>query len=78
MLLEFQERIVMVEEWWSFAQKGARGRDGMEIKSMIDLAMVKRDMLRYVQDVRAVRGDWTRPLRPPCCTVQIQVGRSMD
>ena len=28
----------------------------MEIKSMIDLVLVKRDMLRYVQDVRAMRG----------------------
>ena len=27
----------------------------MEIKSMIDLVLVKRDMLRNVQDVRAVR-----------------------
>ena len=34
----------------------ARGRDGVEIKSMIDLMLVKKDMLRYVQDVRAVRG----------------------
>ena len=34
----------------------AEGRDGVEIKSMIDLVLVKRDMLRYVQDVRAVRG----------------------
>ena len=35
----------------------ARGRDGVEIKSMIDLVLVKRDMLRYVQEyVRAVRG----------------------
>ena len=33
-----------------------RGRDGVEIKSMIDLALVKRDMLRYVQQVRTVRG----------------------
>ena len=33
----------------------ARGRVGMEIKSMIDLVLVKRDMLRYVQDVRVVR-----------------------
>ena len=75
MLLEFQERMIMAEEWWSFAKKGdsvgntyfkhrsfhkytrvARGRDGVEIKSMIDLVLVKRDMLRYVQDVRAVRG----------------------
>ena len=28
----------------------------MKIKSKIDLVMVKRDMLRYVQDVRTVRG----------------------
>ena len=33
----------------------ARGREGVEIKSMIYLVLVKRDMLRYVQDVRAVR-----------------------
>ena len=55
----------MVEEWWSFAQKGncvcvtyfkhrslhkctrvARGQDGVEVKSMIDLVLVKRDMLQ--------------------------------
>ena len=34
----------------------ARGKDGMEINSMIDVALVKRDMLPYVQDVRAGRG----------------------
>ena len=28
----------------------------MEIKRMIDLVRVKRDMLQYVQDVRVVRG----------------------
>ena len=33
----------------------ARGRGGVEIKSIIDLVLAKRDMLRYVQDVRAVR-----------------------
>ena len=33
-----------------------RSRDCVEIKSMIDLVLVKRDMLRYVQDVRAVGG----------------------
>ena len=27
-----------------------RGQDGMEIKSMVDLMLVKRDMLQYVQD----------------------------
>ena len=58
----------MVEGWWSLGNtyfkyrsvhkytRVAGGRDGMEIKSMIDLVLVKRGMLRYVQDVRAVRG----------------------
>ena len=34
--------------------RSARGEDGMEIKSMIDLEMAKKDMLRYVQDGWAV------------------------
>ena len=34
----------------------ARGQDGVEVKSMIDLVVVKKYMLRFVQDVRAVRG----------------------
>ena len=34
----------------------AGDQDGVEIKSMIDLVLVKRDMLRYMQDIRAVRG----------------------
>ena len=33
-----------------------RGQGGMEVKSKIDLVLVKKDMLRYVQDVRTVRG----------------------
>ena len=33
----------------------ARGQDRVEIKSMIDLVMVKRDMQWYVQDVRVRR-----------------------
>ena len=33
----------------------ARGREGVKIKNIIDLVLVKRDMLRYVRDVRAVR-----------------------
>ena len=33
-----------------------RGRDGVDIKNMIDLVLVDKGMLRYVQDVRAVRG----------------------
>ena len=57
----------MVDEWWSFVQKGnyvwvtnfkhrilhkyrrvARSQDGVKIKNMIDLVLVKRDMLQYV------------------------------
>ena len=34
----------------------ARGQDRVELKSMIDLVLVKRDRLHYVQDVKAVRG----------------------
>ena len=34
----------------------ARGQDGVEIKSMIDVVLVKKDIVRYVQNVRAVRG----------------------
>ena len=34
----------------------ARSQDGGEVKSMIDLVLVKKDMLCYVHDVRAVRG----------------------
>ena len=75
MLLEFQERKITAEEWWSFAKKGesvwvtyfklrsvhnytrvAKGQGGVETKSMIDMVLVKRDMLRYVQDVREVGG----------------------
>ena len=76
MLLEFQERMIMVEEWRSFAQKGNhvwvtnfkhsslhkytstahKDQDGAEIKSRIDLVLVKRDTLQYVQDVMVVRG----------------------
>ena len=34
----------------------ARSQYGVEVKNMIDLALVKKDMLRFVQDGRAVRG----------------------
>ena len=33
-----------------------RDQDGVEVKSIIYLVLVKKGMLRYVQDVRAVRG----------------------
>ena len=33
--------------------KVARGQDEAKVKSITDLVMVKKDMLRYLQDVRA-------------------------
>ena len=36
--------------------QAARGQHGVEVKSIIDLALVKKAMLHYVQDVRVVRG----------------------
>ena len=33
----------------------AGGQDELEVKSMIELVLVKKYMLRFVQDVRAVR-----------------------
>ena len=33
-----------------------KGQAGMEVTSMMDLVLVKRDMLKYVQDVKTVRG----------------------
>ena len=73
--LEFQERMIMVKEWWSSVLKGglcvgntyfeqrslhkytrvARGQDGMKVRNMIDLVLVRKNMQCYVQDVRAVR-----------------------
>ena len=34
----------------------ARGQDRVEVKSMINLVLVKKDKLHYLEDVRAVRG----------------------
>ena len=36
--------------------RAPRGLDRVELKSMIDLVLLKKDMLRYVQDARMVRG----------------------
>ena len=33
-----------------------RDQNGVEVKSMINLVLVKKDMMRYVQDERVVRG----------------------
>ena len=34
----------------------ARSQDGLEVKRMIDLMLVKKDMMRYMQAVSAVCG----------------------
>ena len=47
----------------------ASGQDGVEIKSMIVLVLMKRDMLQYVQECKGGERNEKRPLRPPCCTV---------
>ena len=36
--------------------RATRGQDGVEVMRMLDLVLVKRDMMRYVQGMRAVRG----------------------
>ena len=46
----------------------ARVQGGLEVKSMMDLVLVKRDLLYYVEDVRAMQG-MGRGLRSPYCTV---------
>ena len=33
----------------------AKSQDGVEVKSMIDLVLVKKDILRFVQDMRSVK-----------------------
>ena len=38
----------------------AKGRDGVEIKSMIDLVLMNMEMMRYVQDVRTLKGIGSR------------------
>ena len=64
MVFEFQERMIILEEWLSCAQKGDsvwvthvlstevcistqewQGVKTVEIKSMVDLVLVKKDML---------------------------------
>ena len=34
----------------------ARGQDGVEVKSIIDLVLMKKDILLFLQDVRAMGG----------------------
>ena len=45
-----------------------RCQDEIEVMSMIDLLLLKRDTLKYVQDMRTERNGM-RPLRPLCCIV---------
>ena len=42
----------------------AWSQDGVEVKSMIDLVLVKKDMLSFVEDMTAVR-DGKRHIRLP-------------
>ena len=41
----------------------ARDQDRVDVMSMIDLVLVKKDILQYVQDVRAVREQFGRKMR---------------
>ena len=36
--------------------KVARGQDRVEVMSLIDVVLVKKDLLHYVQNMRVVRG----------------------
>ena len=60
--LEFQEKIIMAGGCLIsvcgiyISTPVARGQDGAEVKSMIDLVLVKKAVLCYVHDARAVRG----------------------
>ena len=60
MLLELQERTVFHKN-----PRVARREDRIEVKSMIDLVLVKKYMLCYMQDVRAVT-EMGRVLSPYC------------
>ena len=51
-----------------------RGQEGVEMKSMIDLVLVKSGMLRYVEDVRGMGRGFSDHHAVLCS----QVGRSMD
>ena len=50
---------------WHKYTRVARGHDEVDIKSMVDLVLMKKDLLRYMQDER----DGTRLLRSPYFTV---------
>ena len=64
--LEFQEKMIMAGVVEFCDQKGlcvgpyfeqmVKGQDGVGVKSMVDLVLVKKDMLRYMQDMRVMRG----------------------
>ena len=46
----------------------ARGQDGVEVKSMIDLVLVKKDFLSCTGS-EGSESNGMRPLRSPFCTV---------
>ena len=45
------------------------GGDGVKIKNVIDLVLVKRDMYAICARCEDNERDGTQPLRPLCCTV---------
>ena len=65
--LRFQEKMIMAggssvsityfeHRSWHKYTRVPRGQDEAEVKSLIDLVLVKKAKLRYVQDVMTVRG----------------------
>ena len=47
----------------------AKGKDRIEVKSMINLVLVKRDLLLLYVGCESSELDGMRPIRSPCCTV---------
>ena len=70
--LDFWEKRLIETEWLNSVVKGlcignicfehkslhkyTRMLDGVELRCMLDLLLLKKDILHYVQDVRVVRG----------------------
>ena len=52
----YAERGLCIGNMYSKYTGVARGQDRMGVKSMIDLVLVKKDMLRYMWDKRVVKG----------------------
>ena len=84
MILEFQERIIVVEEWWSFAQKGDCVWEHI-LNTEVCISTQECKGSRRSGDKehdRSIAGEegyaagceggernGTRPFRSPCCTL---------